>query len=80
VRRGEEKHAMTEQQNEILDKLFPKGYVILAKMPNNGLHLRMHNPKGYESLAEAESVIDSMLIEASDGEWPRYTISKGGTT
>ncbi len=63
---------MNEQQMETLDRLFPKGYVILAKTQNDALHLRLFNPCGYLSLVDAERVVDTYLRVESGGTWPRH--------
>lgn len=57
---------MREDQVEILDKLFPEGYVIVYTVPK-GLRIHKHNPQLMEAL---ESLYGFMASDLMDEEEP----------
>lgn len=55
---------MREDYEEQLDKMFPRGYVIIYTNPDCSVRVNMYNPEGHECLTEHRD----RAMEVGDGQ------------
>jgi hypothetical protein len=64
---------MTEQQMEQLEKMFPKGFIIVNVSANSNVHIYKHNPENHYMLNAVGNISFALFESFQEEEEPDET-------